>query len=623
MAINERLIDTAVVSGCSAEPPEEGLILHLDANDVDSYDGDGDEWVDITNHEYTPTTNVSEHFNTVLFPANNGNKTVTGVGFSPDLVWLKSKTNAYNHSLYDTVRGVNKLLQSNTTNAESSVTNALNSFELDGFILGSGENSNAGSGNSVAWCFKAGGAPSGSDKVSIDGTSYSTMTAAGLTDGSADIVKLSINKDLGFSIAKYTGSGTASATVAHGLDTPPEMLIVKRLEDSEDWAVYHKGAESPPEDYVLILNETYAAGDNATRWNDTAPTSTVFTVGSSQAVNAAEEYIAYSFTSKRGVSKVGSYTGTGSSGNKVYTGFEPAFIMTKRSSTSGDDWNIIDNVRDTDTNKNAYLKANTSGIEVDSSSSITFNRDGFTLNGGSFNTSSQNHIYYAIAKNTNETSLIAPGTNLKLHLDADSFPQYGEAGYSNTPTTWTALTGSNGTITGATFDSELGNWLDFDGSNDFVATNHTQGTSTSFTFESWININNTTGRKSIIGDVNSGGVDTTTRFFFEVNGDKLRTTIGNGVTSNTHSSTTSLSANTWHHVSATISGTSVKFYVDGTHTDTFTLSFSFGTAGAQTYTIGAPGDFRASHLMDGQIGQVRMYDAALSGLRHNTELQLH
>ena len=181
--------------------------------------------------------------------------------------------------------------------------------------------------------------------------------------------------------------------------------------------------------------------------------------------------------------KLGSYIGTGAAGNKDYTGFEPAFIMTKRSSTSGDDWNIIDNVRDTDTNKNAYLKANTDGIEVDSGTSITFNRDGFTLNGGSFNTSSQTHIYYAVAKNTNETSLI--DTDLQLHLDAASFD-----GSTNTPTTWTDSTSNsnNGTITGATFDSELGNYLDFDGSGDYVsiASNSAIQNATNYSVETWI-----------------------------------------------------------------------------------------------------------------------------------------
>ena len=611
MAINERLIDTAVAASgdTGTGNQEEGLILHLDANDVDSYDGDGTEWVDIKDHEYTPATNVSEHFNTVTYEGDgNADRDITGLGFTPDFVWIKNRSTSDSHQLYDSLRG-NYGLYSNGTDAQFLITD----WEIinDGFDLGAANSGRNGNGNDiVAWCWKAGGAPSGSDTVSIDGTSYADEAAAGLTAGTIAVSGLSVNTDLGFSIAKVVDH-TGTPTISHGLGTAPELIITKVLDSSSyNWYVYHKDLGNTK---FLNLNTTAAAGtDNF--WDNTSPTSQVFTHRFS---NIAFDMIYYCFASKRGVSKVGSYTGTGAVGNKVYTGFEPAFVMVKRTNGTGD-WMMHDNKRSANNGdgQDLVLYANLNNSEDEySSGGLTFDTDGFTINvtPTSTNLSGGEYIYYAVAKDTNETSLI-PDTDLELHLDADSFPEKGEAGYSNTPTTWTALTGSNGTITGATFDSELGNWLDFDGSNDFVATNHTQGTSTSFTFESWININNTTGRKSIIGDINSTGVDTSTRFFLEVSGggDKLKTTIGNGVTSSTHTSTTSLSANTWHHVSATISGTSVKFYVDGTHTDSFTLSFSFGTAGAQTYTIGAAGDLRTTILMDGQIGQVRMYDAALT-----------
>ena len=614
MAINERLIDTASGDAC-AGIPQEGLILHLDANDVDSYDGDGTEWVDIKDHEYTPATNVSEHFNTVLYTGDGstGGQSITGVGFQPDLVWLKSRVTLSNgsggsHIWSDSVRGANKWIRSDFTNLEIT-GDGLNSFDADGFTTDNDYlYTNQSNRNYAAWCFKAGGAPSGSDTVSIDGTSYADEAAAGLTAGTIAVSGLSVNTDLGFSIAKVVDH-TGTKTISHGLGTAPELIITKVLDSSGyNWYVYHKDLGNTK---FLNLNTTAAAvTDNF--WNNTSPTSQVFTHRFS---NDAFDMIYYCFASKRGVSKVGSYKGTGAVGNKVYTGFEPAFVMVKRTNGTGD-WMMHDNKRSANNGdgQDLVLYANLSNSEDEySSGGLTFDTDGFTINvtPTSTNLSGSEYIYYAVAKDTNETSLI-PDTDLELHLDADSFPEKGEAGYSNTPTTWTALTGSNGTITGATFDSELGNWLDFDGSNDFVATNHTQGTSTSFTFESWININNTTGRKSIIGDANIGAVDTSARFFFEVNGDKLRLIQGNQVTSSLHLSTTSLSANTWHHVSATISGTSVKFYVDGTHTDSFTSSFSFGTAGARTYTIGAAGDYRASLLMDGQIGQVRMYDAALT-----------
>ena len=548
-------------------------------------------------------------FNTVTYEGDgNADRSITGVGFTPDLVWIKNRETSDSHQLYDSVRD-NYGLYSNGIDAQFLITD----WEIinDGFDLGAANNGRNGNGNDiVAWCWKAGGAPSGSDTVSIDGTSYADEAAAGLTAGTLAVSGLSVNTDLGFSIAKVVDH-TGTPTISHGLGTAPELIMTKVLDSSSyNWYVYHKDLGNTK---FLNLNTTAAAvTDNF--WNNTSPTSQVFTHRFS---NIAFDMIYYCFASKRGVSKVGSYKGTGAVGNKVYTGFEPAFVMVKRTNGTGD-WMMHDNKRSANNGdgQDLVLYANLNNSEDEySSGGLTFDTDGFTINvtPTSTNLSGGEYIYYAVAKDTNETSLI-PDTDLELHLDADSFPEKGEAGYSNTPTTWTALTGSNGTITGATFDSELGNYLDFDGSNDLVATNHTQGTSTSFTFESWINTNNTTSRKSIIGDGNSIGADTSTRFFFEVNGDKLRLIQGNGVTGDTHSSTstTSVSANTWHHVSATISGTSIKFYVDGTHTDSFTSSFSFGTAGTQTYTIGAPGDYRASLLMDGQIGQVRMYDAALT-----------
>jgi hypothetical protein len=154
--------------------------------------------------------------------------------------------------------------------------------------------------------------------------------------------------------------------------------------------------------------------------------------------------------------------------------------------------------------------------------------------------------------------------------------------------------------------------MTFDGVDDYVETDHVQGTNTNFTFSAWIKIDNTSGRKLIIGDGDSGGSTVTMRFALEVNGNNLRMFLGNGSTSNTFQDTTNLNANQWYHICVTISGTSIKVYIGGVKKDSFTLGFSFGTAGDQGYTIGAAGDYRASVLFEGQIDEVAIFDEALT-----------
>ena len=615
MAINERLIDTEVAAagngGGGTGNQEEGLMLHLDANDVDSYDGDGSIWYDIKDHEYTPATNVSEHFNTVIYTGNNSSKSITGLGFQPDLVWVKNRTNANSHNLVDSLRGATKTLFSNATDAEST-RSSVTSFDSDGFSLGNYVGVN-GNYNYAAWCFKAGGAPSGSDKVSVDGTSYATMNAANLTEGTVSINKLSVNTNLNFSIATYNGNNS-TGSVAHGLGVKPELIIIKSTGSTSSWIVYcdEVGATK-----YLTLNSTDGAATATNRFNNTEPDTNTWTFGTSDNVHTTNEHVVYSFASKRGVSKVGSFIGTGTSGNKIYTGFEPAFIITKRSSSSGANWAIIDNKRSTDSDKNDYLAADTSNAEATSGSGITFNRDGFTFNGASFNTNGATHIYYAVAKSTNETSLI-PDTDLELHLDADSFPEKGESGYSNTPSTWTdsSSNSNNGTISGATFDSELGNWLDFDGSNDFVLPSHTPYQSSgALTMAGWINPDTVTQLQGVFSL--RGGSSNSVKFFLGVNSDnalRLDSASTSGfITLASGNTNHKLSANKWHHIAATIDYSSKQFalYLDGNLVSSGTNSSirSGSTFNVDKFYIGANYN---SQFFNGKIGQARVYSSALT-----------
>jgi hypothetical protein len=597
MAINERLIDTAVAAA-DGNAGEEGLILHLDANDVDSYDGDGDEWIDITNHEYTPTTDVSEHFNTVTYTGTGVSNPITGVGFQPDLVWIKRIDIATaDHYIVDTVRGngsnTYKNLASNEQQAEGTTTSSgvTNSTIVDGgfTVQGTGERTNTSGSDYVAWCFKAGGAAVLNQEGDIDS-------------------QVSANNDLGFSIVSWSGDGS-DMDIGHGLDAVPEMIIRKTLISSVDWMV-DTSAIDGSWDY-LKLNTT------ALKTNHTfvqPPTSTIFnTMGANY---NSSSMIAYCFASKRGVSKVGSFVGTGVAGNKVYTGFEPAFIMIKRASSTGG-WTIVDNKR---TPLNKYLSANSDAIETSATSPIVFENDGFSFGGTgvSFNQSGVTAIYYAVAKNTNETSLI-PDTDLELNLDADSFPEYGEAGYSNTPSTWTdsSSNSNNGTITGATFDSELGNWLNFDGINDYVSIPSTSTTPVDFsaknyTIEAWVNTSNINHLNlQILSKYGTSDLARSIVFSIENASKKLRLLEKVGSVSHYHLGSTVLVQDKWYHVLVTRSSGEVKLYLNGELDNTVSTTVTPNNAGNQSISIGRH-DAQTPKFFHGKISQVRIYSSILT-----------
>ena len=240
--------------------------------------------------EYTPPTDFlplntanlaapsikdgSDYFNTVLYTGNASTQSITGVNFQPDLTWIKSRDAGYQHVWTDVVRGVNSQLASESPSAEETQTNRLTSFDSDGFSLGSDNSSNASGVNYVAWCWKAGG--SGSSNT--DGSITSTV---------------SVNPSAGFSIVSYTGTGV-NATVGHGLGVAPKMVIVKRRDSAGySWNVYH---ESTGNTGAMYLDAGNAFATDSTRWNNTSPTSTVFSIGSGAALSGSGgTFIAYCF----------------------------------------------------------------------------------------------------------------------------------------------------------------------------------------------------------------------------------------------------------------------------------------------------------------------------------------
>tara|TARA_R100001440_G_C2514438_1_gene118254 strand:+ start:774 stop:1838 length:1065 start_codon:yes stop_codon:yes gene_type:complete len=336
---------------------------------------------------YSTITKPGLHFNTVTFTGNNSTQNITGVGFQPDLVWTKKRNGTTNHLLYDAVRGVGYYLYPNLTNAQGgNGTSALTAFNADGFTLDAGDDANGSGATGVGWSWKAG-------------------TTSGITQGGASITptSYSLNATAGFSIIKYTGTGS-NATVPHGLGATPEMVIVRNYSDAEQWVTYHNGLDTSgdgtPEDYHIRLNSDAAKVDEAAVWNDTAFTTNTFSIGTSGASNGSgDNHIAYCFKSIPGYSLVGSFIGNGNvDGTFVNCGFKPAFLLTRRISTTAS-WRITDSKRDIDNPANTQLYPNQNAADY-TEYDIDFLSNGFKMrnNGAQMNASTYATIFYAVAE---------------------------------------------------------------------------------------------------------------------------------------------------------------------------------------------------------------------------------
>jgi hypothetical protein len=329
----------------------------------------------------TTATQAGKYFNTVTYTGTGSSLGVTGVGFQPDWVWAKGRSGATDHGLYDAVRGVQKQLESNNTGAETTETTGITAFGSDGFTTGALAQLNTSSATYVAWNWKANGSGSSNTSGSITSTVSASTTS-------------------GFSIVTYTGNNTAGATVGHGLGVAPSMIIVKGrtgTSGSDHWAVYHASLGATK---YLNLNQTLAGTTSSFFWNDTSPTSTIWTNGSgAQVNNSSTTYVAYCFAPVAGYSAFGSYTGNGSAdGPFVFTGFRPAFVMTKRTDSTSE-WTITDLRRPGYNLVNKSLYANRVDAE------LTYNvldqvSNGFKLrdSDGIWNGSGGTYIYMAFAE---------------------------------------------------------------------------------------------------------------------------------------------------------------------------------------------------------------------------------
>lgn len=330
-------------------------------------------------------------------------KSVTGVGFSPDLVWAKDRDSTSSHAIFDTVRGIKERLRSDTTGGEVT-QNGVTSFDADGFTVGDNNGANRASNDFIAWCWKAGGAPTSSNSATngsamVDGVATTTASIASAASASITPTKMSVNTEAGFSIVQYDGTG-ANATVPHGLSQTPECVFVKNTIDATNWGVYHADMDANPEQKRLLLNEPDGKTDTSTPWNDTSPNSSVLTLGTSHGSNGTNDsIIAYCWHSVPGFSQIGGYTGTGATGHKITTNFQPAFVMIKRADTTGD-WVIVDNTRNVTNPRNRRLFPNENFTESTTSNTMNFDADGFTLTVGSgyANAANGTYIYLAFAE---------------------------------------------------------------------------------------------------------------------------------------------------------------------------------------------------------------------------------
>ena len=315
-----------------------------------------------------PAVAVTNAFNTVLYTGNGGTQAITGLGFQPDFVWMKSRSDVREHILCDSVRGVNKELSSDNTYFEES--RGVNSFDANGFTLdGLSSNYNGNNLTYVAWNWKAGGAA----VSNTDGTITSQVSA---------------NTDAGFSIVSYTGNGTAGTTFGHGLNQAPELIIPKNRDEAQSWPV---SADAIGKSNILTLDNASATLSRPNQYYYSWDSSTITTGSDIHTNGLNDEIVAYCFHSVPGYSKIGSYVGNRPTDVVIYTGFAPRFVMIK-CDASGESWTILDSARGDN-----LLHPDTSGAEQ-SYTGVSLTSTGFTVhNSGLSNTNGATHIYLAIA----------------------------------------------------------------------------------------------------------------------------------------------------------------------------------------------------------------------------------
>ena len=363
----------------------------------------------------TVTNDVpSNYFNPILYTGNSSTQSFTTVGFQPDFTWIKERNASEAHFLQDSLRGSTMTLYSNGAYQQFPEAQGVTSFTSTGFDLGSYQGMNLNGNTYVAWNWKAGGAPTATNSagagnaptvgsVMIDGVASTAALA-----GTIPAKKMSVNTTLGFSIVEFEGNATSGATIAHGLGGDADMVIVKSTNLAQAWNVYIKNVTDTDSKYLRLNTDDSIASLSTSNYRFIVNnfSSTVFSVGSDNAVNGnGDDYVTYCFKSTTGFSKVGSYTGNGSSnGPMIETGFEPAFLIIKRTDSTAN-WRLLDNKRSPNNPRDKELYPNLSNAEG-TYSSANFYANGFELitSDANYNASGGIYIYMAMAADPSTTT---------------------------------------------------------------------------------------------------------------------------------------------------------------------------------------------------------------------------
>ena len=326
---------------------------------------------------YTTINKSTDYFNTKLYTGNASTLNVTGVGFQPDWTWIKSRSGAGSHNLFDAVRGVQKRIFTDLTDAEQTSATYLTAFGSDGFTLGNNGDVNGNSQTTVAWNWKANGAGSSNTDGDINST-------------------VSVNQTAGFSIVKYTGNGSNNQKIGHGLNAVPKMIITKPYSTTGQWYTYHASLGATK---YLDLVSTAGSSSDIEMWNNTTPTNSVFTVGVNGNTNGSgKTTIAYCFAPVAGYSVMGSYFGNNNNnGPTIYTGMKPKFIFIKKD--GGTNWMVYDSKRLGYNANNYNLVPNTNSTE-DAGNPIDILSNGFKIRNSdsSMNGDGSEYIYMAIGQ---------------------------------------------------------------------------------------------------------------------------------------------------------------------------------------------------------------------------------
>jgi hypothetical protein len=309
---------------------------------------------------YTTITKQETFFKTLLYTGNGASsRSLTGVGFQPDWIWIKDRSTGHDHYSFQSPFTTKYGLEPSDTSGERNPQ--LGSFDSDGFTFSSLDSFyNSNSDNYVSWNWKAG-------------------TTSGLSGGTITPTAYSFNATSGFGMYVYNGTGS-NANIAHGLGRVPHMVMVKRIDqDGNSWQVYHKNNGA---NQWMELDNSTAQQSNTNRWNGTAPTSSIFYIGTDSDVNASGgRYIAYVFAPIPGYSRIGAYRGQAGAGGQtpfIYTGFKPSWIMIKKANGT-QNWRMFDSARDIDNPMEHQLKADTSDTESTGTSFINFVSNGFKI----------------------------------------------------------------------------------------------------------------------------------------------------------------------------------------------------------------------------------------------------